>query len=78
VSANRWVNIVILLSGALVVFASLRLVLHHQYTVLHRDWRMEPKQQISTFVLLLSGIWIFLVGLYGLVGKKGRENTGPE
>jgi LPXTG-motif cell wall-anchored protein len=78
VKVDRWGNITFLVVGTLIASASLRLVLHHQYTFLHQDWRTEPKEQISTFVLLLGGIWLFLVGLYGLIGKKRRKNVESE
>jgi LPXTG-motif cell wall-anchored protein len=74
VEVDRWGNIACLLIGILIVFTFLPLVLHHQYTFLHQDWRTEPKEQISTAVALLAGIWVFLIGLIGLFGKKRRKN----
>ncbi len=72
--AGSWGNIAFLVVGISITSVSLRLVLHHESTFLHQDWLTEPKETISTFVPLLGGIWLLLVGLYGLIGKKRRKN----
>ena len=78
--ADRWItNIACLLVGILIVFASLSLVLHHQYTYLHQNWlTADPKVRISSFVVLLAGIWLFLIVLVGLIGKRQRKKPDYE
>lgn len=75
---GRWLSIGGLLFGILIILESLRLLLHHQYAFLHHIWRAEPKEPISTFAFLLAGIWMFLVGLFGLIGKKQRNRADSE
>lgn len=72
---RRILNIAFTLFGIIVVFVSLRLVLRHQYALLrHRFLTDEPRIWVPTIVPLLLGIWIFLVGLVGLIDERRSRN----
>jgi hypothetical protein len=67
---NRALNIAFMVLGALALFLSTRSLLHHEYEYfdkLRQSW-------ISTFFLLVCGVWCFLFGLIGLIrAKPGNE-----
>jgi hypothetical protein len=60
------------------VVASLRLLLRHQYTYVNRNFPMDDPTGVSTFVLLLAGIWLFVFGLVGLIDEKQRKRGNPK
>jgi uncharacterized membrane protein len=76
---RRITNIACVLIGIVTVFVSLRLLLHHQYSISHRNFFSDaPERWVSTFVPFLGGIWIFLFGLVGLVGDAREKGTQSE
>ena len=75
---SRIINIACVLIGIVSVVVSLRLLLRHQYTFLHRNvLTADPRMWVSTFVFLLVGIWVFLFGLIGFIDEKRRRGTNP-
>ena len=73
---RRIINIACVLIGMVAVFASLRPLLHDQYTILHRNFLTDdPVRLVSTFVPFFGGIWAFLFGLIGLMDEKRGNRT---
>lgn len=76
---RRIINIACVVIGMVAVFVSLRFLLHHQYTILHRKILTDdPVRVVFTFVPLFGGIWAFLFGLVGLIDEKRGKRTKPE
>jgi hypothetical protein len=73
---NRFANIACVVMGILVALLSLRLLSQHQYvTARGRLFGEEPKTWIPTFVPLLLGVWLSLIGVVGLVDEKRRNKS---
>jgi hypothetical protein len=70
---NRFANIGLLLCGLLTIALCTRDLLQHQYAFIDRLWPGDPKEWAPTSALLFGGVWLFLMGLLGLVRAKTKQ-----
>jgi len=60
-------NAAAVLAGCVALFFGFRLLIHHQYAI----YSVRRQHWIPTVVVLLTGAWLFVVGLVGFI-RSGR------
>ncbi|HTC61722.1 MAG TPA: hypothetical protein VK709_02680 [Candidatus Saccharimonadales bacterium] len=61
-------NAIGMIAGCVAVFFGITFLLHHQYAI----YSARRQHWIPTIVVVLIGLWLFFVGLFGFIRSKGR------
>jgi hypothetical protein len=65
---SKVLNALGMIAGGVAMFFGIRFLLHHQYSL----YSERTKHMIPTVVILLVGLWLFLVGLIGFMRSKNQ------
>jgi len=65
---TKILNSIGMIAGCVAMFFGIRFLLQHQYSI----YSVRTHHMIPTVVILLVGVWLFVVGLIGFMRSKGR------
>ncbi len=69
--SGRFMNIFYLVVGCLLAIVSARLLIQHQYVLVHRRaFTEDPKEMVPAIAPLFWGIWMLIVGIVGLIDER--------